>query len=41
MQEYSNEVSEYVVHCPLKRRWCIAITLLHYIADEGAVHRRE
>ena len=41
MQEYSDEVSEYVVHCPLKRRQRIAITVLHYVADKGAVHRRE
>jgi hypothetical protein len=41
MQEYSDEVSEYMVHCLLKRQWCIAITLLHHITDKGAVHRRE
>src|SRR6201999_2404144 len=41
MDEYSDEVLEYQSHNPLKGGWCVAVTLLHYMANHGAKDRGE
>ena len=36
MNEYSEVISEYLCHQPLKGCRCVAVTLLHYMRDKGA-----